>query len=519
MKNCTRIIYFILLLITSFSYGQKLPKFVHIEGGNFTMGDERGVGNKDQRPTHLVSVKDFNMSKTEVTVAQYRYYCKATGATMPKTPSWGWQNNHPIVNVSRQDAIKYANWLSNKLDQVVRLPYEAEWEYAARGGNKAKGYKYSGANNIADVSWYDGNSKNKTNAVAGKKANELGLYDMSGNVWEWCMDTYGTDYYTNSPKNNPKGATKGDAKVIRGGGWNLNATFCSVAYRYGATFDGELYDYFGFRVVSTPKKQFLKEKGSSTIESPYLGQKTPGLIPEIFAEGIVSTGLYELFSAFTPDMKEFYFVRYDEDDKPSMILIKLENNQWKKSIVGPRIGEPFISPDGNTMHLGRRYMERTDTGWSEIKSLGSPYKEFSIMRLVASSKGTYYFDTMGEDPIRYSRIIDGKHEEPKAVNIDFGKHNAHPWIAPDESYLIWDDQRESGYGNADIYISFRQQDGSWGPAINMGEKINSSRSDSYATVTPDGKYILFNRSIDKDNVDIFWVDAQIIETLRLKNKQ
>lgn len=251
-----------------------------------------------------------------------------------------------------------------------------------------------------------------------------------------------------------------------------------------------------------------------SLEGPYLGQKPPGLTAEVFAPGIVSTGLYELFSAFTPDMKEFYFVRYDEDDKSSMIVLKSQNNQWHKSIVGPRVGEPFISPDGKTMHLGRRFMERTNAGWSEIKSLDSPFKDFPIMRLSASAKGTYYFDAMGEESIRYSRLIGGKREEPKALNIDFGKHNAHPWIAPDESYLIWDDQRESGYGSADIYISFRQKDGSWGPAINMGDKINSEKGDSYATVTPDGKYILFNRSIDKDNVDIYWVDAQIIETLR-----
>lgn len=250
------------------------------------------------------------------------------------------------------------------------------------------------------------------------------------------------------------------------------------------------------------------------LEGPYFGQNPPGSTSEVFAPGIVSTELYELFSAFTPDMKEFYFVRYDENDKASMIVLKSQNNQWHKSIVGPRMGEPFISPDGKTMHLGKRYMERTADGWSELKSLGLPYSEFDIMRFVVSSKGTYYFDTMGKDPIRYSRLMDGEHEDPKKLNLDLGLHNAHPFIAPDESYLIWDDQRESGFGKADIYISFRQQDDSWGPAINMGDKINSERGDSYATVTPDGKYILFNRSIGDNNVDIYWVDAKIIETLR-----
>lgn len=263
-------------------------------------------------------------------------------------------------------------------------------------------------------------------------------------------------------------------------------------------------------------QEYPQKASIARLSGPYLGQEPPGVTAEVFAPGIVSTRLYELFSAFTPDMKEFYFVRYDAEDKPSMIVYKYQNNEWSSSITGPRVGEPFISPNGQIMHLGRRYMKRTDTGWSEIKSLDAPYKDLPIMRLTTSSRGTYYFDTMGEDPIRYSRLINGKREEPKTLDIDLGKSNAHPFIAPDESYLIWDDQRDSGYGKADIYISFRQQDGSWGPAINMGEKVNSAESDSYATVTPDGKYMLFNRKIDDNNVDIYWVDAQIIETLRPK---
>lgn len=266
---------------------------------------------------------------------------------------------------------------------------------------------------------------------------------------------------------------------------------------------------------------FAQEAMEKNVYSPnltgsYLGQRPPGSTAEVFAPGIVSTELYELFSAFTPDMKEFYFVRYDADDKPSMIVYTYEDNRWNKSITGPRVGEPFISPDGKTMHLGRKYMERTDTGWSEVKSLGTPYEDMPIMRLTTSKKGTYFFDTAGEEPIRYSILTGGKRGDPQTLDIDLGMHNAHPWIAPDESYLIWDDQREEGYGGADLYISFRQQDSSWGPAINMGDKINSDESDSYATVTPDGKYMLFNRKIDENNVDIYWVDAEIIETLRLQ---
>lgn len=262
------------------------------------------------------------------------------------------------------------------------------------------------------------------------------------------------------------------------------------------------------------KNQSSQSTDKQVIINPYLGQKPPGSTAEVFASGMVSTPLYELFSAFTPDMKEFYFVRYDEDDQPSMIVYTYQNGEWKDSITGPRVGEPFITPDGKTMHLGRRYMERTARGWSEVQSLGTPYEDMRIMRMTASARGTYFFDTAGEEPIRYSILTDGKRGEPQTLDIDLGIYNAHPWIAPDESYLIWDDQREEGFGKADLYISYRQADGSWGPAINLGDKINTEQSDSYPTITPDGKYMLFNRMIDKDNVDIYWVDASFIEELR-----
>ena len=531
MNNNIGLLLLALLLITKTSFGQDLPKFVHVQGGTFTMGDEKGKGNKDQRPTHKVTLNSFNLSQTEVTVAQYRYYCNETGVRMPKKPSWGWQNNHPIVNISWQDAINYTNWLSGKLDQKVRLPYEAEWEFAARGGNKSKGYKYSGSNNLTDVSWHDGNSKNKTNSVAVKKANELGLYDMSGNAFEWCMDKYGGDYYANSPKENPKGATEGDTRVVRGGGWNLGNKFSSVAFRYGSRFTGELYEYFGFRVASN-KKQGSKTTDSSTIEKPYLGQKPPGMTPIPFAPGLVSTDIYEYSSAFTPDMKSFYFVRRGEKNiKSTFYEYKYNetNKTWEKSVVAsPWIGRPVISPDGNTMHLGTRYLKRTDTGWSKRHSLDPPIvsnDSMFIMRLSSSANGTYYFDTYKKGdltfPIRYSRLINGKHEEPKALPkaINTGTFLSHPFIAPDESYLLWDAKKENGYGDSDIYISFKQKDGTWGSGINLGDKINTPAWEASPSITPDGKYLFFSRNVGSENyenVDIFWVDAKVIKTLRPK---
>ena len=262
-------------------------------------------------------------------------------------------------------------------------------------------------------------------------------------------------------------------------------------------------------------------------DGPYLGQTPPGSTPEVFAPGIVSTKGWEMSGIFTPDMKEFYFIReVDAGTNPrqEFVVFQNKNNQWHESVISPRVGQPFIAPDGKTMHLGKRYKERTKTGWSEIKSLGSPFEDIRIMRLTASSKGTYVFDEAtrdGKGVLRYSRFIDGKRGEPKPLSkeINTGKYNAHPFIAPDESYIIWDGQRNSPVRNADLYISFRQKSGSWGEAIKMGNKINTDFSEFGARVTPDGKYLFFNRSMGADNaenVDIFWVDAQIIETLRSK---
>ena len=206
------------------------------------------------------------------------------------------------------------------------------------------------------------------------------------------------------------------------------------------------------------KKNKSKDSDSLTAEETYLGQKPPGLIPELFAPDIIQTEFREGAYAFTPDLKEFYLRRRGGEYKNNtLVVIQYKDNRWTESVVAPRAGEPFISLDGKVMHLGNRYRERTNSGWSEEKSLGAPFKDIRIMRLTASSKGTYYFDEASETgPLRYSRLIDGKREKPRTLNIDVGKWNAHPFIAPDETYLIWDDQREDGNGSSDLYISFRR---------------------------------------------------------------
>jgi hypothetical protein len=260
------------------------------------------------------------------------------------------------------------------------------------------------------------------------------------------------------------------------------------------------------------------------VQGPYLGQKPPGLTPEVFAPTVVSTEHRDLGGFFSPDMQEFYFTRKNNKDKKwSLVVFQYENNQWRESVVGPRIGRPIIAPDGKTMHLGKHYMQRTETGWSEVTSLGPMFdrEDWGIMRLSASAKGTYVFDDYkNNDVIRISMLKDGKRQTPKLMGsmVNTGKYTAHPFIAPDESYLIWDSERDSGFGDSDLYISFRQQDDSWGAAINLGDKINTSAWEAGGYVTPDGNYLFFNRHSSEGNGDVFWVDAQIIETLRLKSQ-
>jgi hypothetical protein len=256
------------------------------------------------------------------------------------------------------------------------------------------------------------------------------------------------------------------------------------------------------------------------LEGAYMGQKPPGMVAEPFAPGVISKEGWELEGVFAPGMKEFYFT---SNRKSSTVTgFRQHNNVWKKYIEFKRTGEVTFSPDGKRMHMAKGYKDRIGDGWSDRKSLGPLFdrKDWGIMRLSASAMGTYVFDDYkSDDIIRISTIKDGKRQEPKKMGavVNTGKWTAHPFIAPDESYLIWDSEREGGFGDTDIYISFRQKDGSWGSAINMGDKVNSDKADFYASVTPDGKYILFNRTIDdKGNIDIYWLDAQVIETLRPK---
>ncbi len=270
------------------------------------------------------------------------------------------------------------------------------------------------------------------------------------------------------------------------------------------------------------KKQKVNDPDFPRLENPFFAQKPPGLIPEIFAPRIVSTEHSELVAAFSPDLKEIYFRRSDEELKEhSLVAIQYKDNLWTESFVVPNSGE--ISPNGKIMYIGNEYRERTSSGWSEVKSLGAPFDSIPIMRLTTSSKGTYYFDTSpfydktsAVGTIRYSRLIDGIREKPRTLDIiDMGTRQAHhPFIAPDESYLIFDSRPKGGQN--DLFISFRQKDGSWGTGINLGAQINSEFPYGYGSVTSDGKYLFFAQFLGNGKKNTMWVDAGFIEALRPK---
>ena len=224
---------------------EKLKKgeMVQVEGGSFVMGSTEFL---DEKPVRKVELKSFLIDKFPVTVKQFREFCNSNGRRIPPIPEWGWADDHPVVNISWQDASDYAKWAGK------RLPTEAEWEFAARGGIKSKNYKFAGSNELNQVAWYSANSEMKTNPIGTKLPNELGIFDMCGNVLEWCSDWYSP--YDPSEIKNPSGSNRGNFKVMRGGSWNVNELGCRVTLRNH--YDPDTNDnYFGFRCVKDVAKE------------------------------------------------------------------------------------------------------------------------------------------------------------------------------------------------------------------------------------------------------------------------
>jgi len=236
-------------------------KLVNVSGETFQMGDTFG-GSQKKALAHDVTLSDFSISATEITFAQFDRFCDATGAEKPGDEGWG-RGDRPVMNITWNDAVDFCEWLSSESNREIRLPTEAEWEYAARSGGKD--IRFGNGKDVADPSQINfdgskehektysraGESRQETTPTASFAPNDLGLYDMSGNVWEWCGDWLGKDYYQNSPEKDPKGPQTGTFRVIRGGSWGFKAMRCFDRASYIPESNVEHGSQIGFRVVAT----------------------------------------------------------------------------------------------------------------------------------------------------------------------------------------------------------------------------------------------------------------------------
>lgn len=240
------------------------PNMVSVGTGKFSMGSENSK-EEDEKPKHEVSLDNFLIAHTETTFGQYYLFCLSTGKRLI-SPGWGAEGDNPAVNLSWYESVMYTNWLNDqfhisnvyKLDgdsvfvdwksKGYRLPTEAEWEFAAGGGEALKRFQYSGSDTINKVAWYGENSQYRTHPVSLKAPNELGLFDFSGNVWEWCWDWYDEKYYQISQEHLPTGPNKGRMRVLRGGSWIFSANDCKITNR-SRREPSFIYSGLGFRVA------------------------------------------------------------------------------------------------------------------------------------------------------------------------------------------------------------------------------------------------------------------------------
>mgnify|MGYP000315157348 CR=1 FL=1 len=217
----------------------RVIEMVYVEGGEFIMGSTHEY---DEQPRHSVHVDDFFIGRYEVTQRQWK-------RVMGNNPSFfDYCDDCPVENVSWKEVNQFINELNRQTNMNYRLPTEAEWEYAAMGGNKSKNFVFSGSDKADLTAWYKRNNNQQTRKVGTKEPNELGIYDMSGNVMEWCSDWYGKTYYHNCPFKNPLGPVSGSHHVIKGGSWNTEMKYIRIANRSKSTVNSR-YDDLGFRLA------------------------------------------------------------------------------------------------------------------------------------------------------------------------------------------------------------------------------------------------------------------------------
>ncbi len=245
-------------------------EYVAVPAGCYPMGNPFGDAYHIEMPVHEVCVNSFAIGTFSTTRGDFKRFVEESGyrteaerghgchvydgkewkidtAATWRTPGFPQGDDHPVVCVSWNDSVAYAQWLSRKSKRTFRLPTEAEWEYAARSGGRLE--KFAGGNDVKVAAWYSENSDNRTHPVGQKMPNGLGLYDMSGNVWQWVQDWYGENYYRESPRRNPTGPSSGSKRVFRGGSWFYDPRGARTTYRE-FHLPGYSSSHVGFRLVS-----------------------------------------------------------------------------------------------------------------------------------------------------------------------------------------------------------------------------------------------------------------------------
>jgi len=288
-----------------------------------------------------------------------------------------------------------------------------------------------------------------------------------------------------------------------------------------------------FSILAFSNKSYSQNE-FPVLEGPYFGQKPPGLIPEIFAPGIISvSGRSEMGVSFSPDLDEMYFTVQKKYGVPADIYFsKLEGNRWtpfKKAnfTKGKKAGEmePNVSYDGNKIYFTAYNDDFTDTkiwhvnrinnGWSNAIKLDSPVNEDEVMTSTLAKNGDLFYTNLSKRfRTYYSPNINGKYPKALEAEIEFG---GHAFISPSQDYLIVDSRnRVDKNQKADFYVYFKKKDGAWTKPINLGTTVNSTFDETVATVTPDGKYLIFSRRTEGDALNLYWVSTEVIENLRPK---
>ncbi|MDR1347233.1 MAG: SUMF1/EgtB/PvdO family nonheme iron enzyme [Prevotellaceae bacterium] len=342
------------------------PEMVFVEGGTFTMGctaEQGGDCKDDERPAHSVTVSSFHIGKYEITQAQWE-------SIMGNNPSLLKGANLPVDNIAWNDAQEFISRLNRATGKSYRLPTEAEWEYAARGGNRSKGYRYSGSNNLGEVAWYciSYSDPVKPHNVGTKKPNELGIYDMSGSVREFCYDWYGG--YAASPQQNPTGPVDGRECVIRGGGHGSYAEYCHISFRGDHHIPNEDLYWLGFRVVLS-ETEVASGAGAATEKRYHFAPKMVFVEGGTFTMGCTAEQGNSCDSDEKPAHKvkvgSFYISQYEiTQDQWSYLMIYQNRSQFvgrnrPVEMVTWNDAQEFISRLNRD--TGRKYRLPTEAEW------------------------------------------------------------------------------------------------------------------------------------------------------------